>query len=246
MKKWLLATALALDGMVSAQAADLAVKAPPQFQPALSLATGGFYMGLWTTGNMGSIQGSALQTLGPGVNPSTITAVEAGIGGLVGYLWNMPNNCATCFLAVEGWLGWQNINGNAAGFSFSGPLMAKERVLYGADTATIAAAFPSLFPFPVPPFPPSLGNITNIKPYLYAAVDEDDVSLNVPGIAANKIWSVSPEFGLGMKGQVSATVAADVFAGVKLPQKGVCVGVLAATACAGMGTTAVVGLALDF
>lgn len=241
MKKWLLASSLLALSVGMASAADLPVKAAPII-PQLSLASGGFYMGLWTTGNMGSIN---VNTPLAGANPNSITAVEAGIGGLVGYLWNMPT-CATCFLAVEGWLGWANINGNSVGFSFSGPLMAKERLLYGADTATIAAAFPQLFPFPVPPFPSNLGNVTNIKPYLYFAVDEDDVSLNVPGVAENKIWSVSPEFGLGAKGQVSNTVAVDVFAGVKLPQKGVCIGVLAATACAGMGTTAVVGMALDF
>jgi hypothetical protein len=238
MKKALLACTLLAS---PAFAADLPTKAP-YFQPNLSLATGGFYFGAWTTGGMGSVN---VTTNIPGANPNSITAVEAGVGGLVGYLWNMPT-CATCFLAAEGWLGWANINGATQGFSFSGPLMAKERVLYGADTATIAAAFPQLFPIGVPPFPPSLGNITNIKPYLYVAVDEDDVSLNVPGIAQNKIWSISPEFGLGAKGQVSASVAVDVFAGVKLPQKGACVGVLAAIACAGMGTTAVTGLALDF
>ena len=243
MKKLLLAAVAALFA-IPALAADLPTKAP-QFQPTLSLATGGFYFGAWTTGGIGSVQGSALANLGPGVNPASVTAVEAGVGGLVGYLWNMPT-CATCFLAAEGWFGWQNINGNTVGFSFSGPLMAKERLLYGADTGTIAAAFPQLFPFPVPPFPPSLGNITNIKPYLYFALDEDDVSLNVPGLAANKLWSVSPEFGLGAKGQVSASVAVDVFAGVKLPQKGVCVGSFAALGCAGMGTTAVVGMALNF
>jgi hypothetical protein len=244
VKKLLLASVCALASW-SASAADLPTKAP-QFQPALSLSTGGFYFGAWTTGGMGSVQGSALQGLGPGVNPATVTAVEAGVGGLVGYLWNLPNSCATCFVAAEGWFGWSNINGNTAGFSFSGPLMAKERLLYGADTATIAAAFPQLFPFPVPPFPGTLGNITNIKPYVYASIDEDDISLNVPGLAANKLWSVSPEFGLGMKGQVSASVAVDVFAGVKLPQKGVCIGTFAALGCAGLGTTAVVGLALDF
>lgn len=232
-------------GLAVSCAADLPRKAP-EIPYSLNLATGGLYFGAWTTGNMGSVQGSALQTLGPGVNPNSVTAVEAGVGGLVGYLWNLPQNCATCFFAVEGWLGWANVNGGTQGFSFSGPAMAKERILYGADTATIAAAFPQLFPFPVPPFPSNLGNITNIKPYIYAAIDEDDVSLNVPGIGANRIWSVAPEFGLGAKGQVSATVAVDVFAGVKLPQKGVCVGVFTTEACAGMGTTVVGGVALDF
>lgn len=242
MKKLLLATVYSLLASWSAVAADLPAKAPA-FQPALVLANGGFYFGAWTEAGMESVTPTGSIT---GANPNSITSVDAGVGGLVGYLWNLPNNCATCFVAVEAWFGWQNVNGNAQGFSFSGPAVFKQRVLYGADTATIASAFPTLFPFPVPPFPSTLGNITNIKPYVYGAIDEMDVSLNVPGLGANRLYSISPEFGLGAKGQVSASVAVDVFAGVRLPQKGVCVGSAALIGCAGMGTAAVTGVALDF
>jgi hypothetical protein len=241
MKKLLLATVCALVSW-SASAADLPTKAQP-IPYTLNLANGGFYFGIWSEAGMESVTPSGPIT---GANPNSITSVDAGIGGLVGYLWNLPNNCATCFVAVEAWAGWSNVNGNAAGFSYSGPAMLKQRILYGADTATIAAAFPQLFPFTPPPFPGNLGNITNIKPYVYAAVDELDVSLNVPGLGSNRLWSISPEFGLGAKGQVSASVAVDVFAGVRLPQKGVCVGVAAALGCAGMGTAAVTGVSLDF
>lgn len=225
-----------------AHGADLPLKANA-IQPNLVLTTSGFYFGLYTTGGMGSIQGSALQ-VAPGVNPNTITAVEAAVGGLVGYYWVMPT-CATCFAAVEGMFGWQNVNGNSAGFSFSGPASFKQRLLYGADTATIASLFPTLFPIPLPGFPSTLGNVTNIKPYIYAAIDEDDVSLTVFE-SANRTWSVAPEFGLGALGQVGATTVVDVFAGVKLPQRGVCVGAFALDACANLGTTAVVGAAFKW
>jgi hypothetical protein len=221
-------------------AADLPTKAPA-FAPALSLDTTGLYFGLWTTGGMGTVQGSAVQVTG--ANPNSITATEAAIGGLVGYYWAMSNS--TQFIAVEGMLGWQNVNGNAQGFSFDGPVTGKIRFMTGAPVSTIMAAFPQLFPFPVPGFPSNVGNITNIKPYLYAAPVFDDVSVNV-GAGANRTWSIAPEFGVGMLGQVSPTTAVDVFAGVKLPQKGACIGFAAGTACAGMGTTAVAGLAFKW
>lgn len=224
-------------------AADLPAKAAPMAIRDLNLNANGLYFGLWSTGGMSSIQGSALQ-VNPGVNPNSIVATEAAIGGLIGYHWAMPS-CATCFLEVEGMFGWQNINGATPGFAFSGPAVFKQRVLYGADTATIAQLFPTLFPFPVPGFPASIGNITNIKPYIYASADEDDISINVGG-SANRTWSLSPEIGVGALGQISASTVIDVFAGAKFPQKGACVGFEAAQACAGLGTTAVVGLALKF
>jgi hypothetical protein len=189
---------------------------------------------------MGSVQGSAVTTTG--VNPNTITSTEAAIGGLVGYYWAMPS---TQFFAIEGMLGWQNINGNAQGFAFDGPVTGKIRFMTGAPVSTIMNLFPTLFPFPVPGFPPNIGTVTNIKPYIYGAPDFDDVSLNV-GASQARTWSVSPEIGVGMLGQLSPTTAIDVFAGAKFPQKGACVGFQAATACAGMGTTAVVGLALKW
>lgn len=246
MRKFLLSLALVLSGVVSVHAADLPTKEKPravQPQPLLSLNTSGLYFGLYSIGGMGSIQGSALQ-VNPGVNPNSIVATEASIGGLIGYYWTMPT-CSTCFVALEGMFGWQNVNGSTPGFAFSGPAAFKQRVLYGADTATIASVFPTIFPFPVPGFPSSLGNITNIKPYIYASADEDDVSLNVGG-AANRTWSLSPEIGVGALGQVSASTVIDVFAGAKFPQKGTCVGFLAPQACAGEGTTAVVGMALKW
>lgn len=225
-----------------ADAADLPVKARAiPVQPNLDLNVNGFYFGLWTTGGMGSIQGSAVTATG--VNPNSITATEAAIGGLVGYYWTVPNS--TQFVAIEGMLGWQNVNGNSQGFAFSGPATAKQRVLTGAPVSTIMNLFPTLFPFPVPGFPPNIGNITNIKPYIYASVDEDDVSVNVNG-SANRTWSISPEIGVGALGQVSPTTVVDVFAGAKFPQKGACVGFEAGIACAGMGTTAVVGMGLKW
>jgi hypothetical protein len=224
-------------------AADLQPKARPLAIEHLDLNVNGVYFGLWSTGGLGSIQGSALQ-VNPGINPNTITATEAAIGGLVGYYWQL--NAATGqFVALEGMLGWQNINGNSQGFSFSGPATGKIRVLTGAPAATIAAFFPQLFPFPVAGFPASIGAVTNIKPYIYGAVDFDDVSVNVGGLA-NRDWNIPPELGLGMLGQVSPTMVVDVFAGVKLPQRGLCVGPAGAAACAGMGTTAVAGFALKW
>lgn len=232
-----LALAILLASTALASAADLPVKAAPY---TLSLDTTGLYFGIWSTGGMGSVQGSAVTVTG--VNPNTITSTEAAIGGLVGYYWSMPS---TQFFAIEGMLGWQNVNGSAQGFAFDGPVTGKIRFMTGAPVSTIMQLFPTLFPFPVPGFPPNVGNITNIKPYIYGSPDFDDVSLNV-GASSARTWSVSPEIGVGMLGQLSPTTAIDVFAGAKFPQKGACVGFEASVACAGMGTTAVAGVAIKW
>ena len=86
--------------------------------------------------------------------------------------------------------------------------------------------------------------MSNVKPYLFASISEDDVSLNF-GNTSNKDWRVSPGFGIGALGQVTPATVIDVFAMMKFPQKGFSVGP-GITASGGIDTQFLAGLALKW
>lgn len=230
--------ALLLLGTV-AHAADMPIKAP-KLAIAYPLASG-VYFGVGTLGGGGTVSASV-----PGVNQNSLVSNEIGVAGIVGYVWNMPNS--QYFAAVEGWFGWTNFNGSAQGFSFTGPATFTQRTMIGAPLHDIAALFPTLN-LAVPPFPPlPNGQVaTNIKPYLFGSVTEEDISIDL-GLASNKAWRVAPGIGIGMLGQLTTGSVVDVFAMTRFPQKGVCVGagLPAGQVCGGVGTTYLAGLALKW
>lgn len=221
-------------------AADAPVlKAPPKISFAYP-ATSGIYFGVGTMGGGGVVSASV-----PGVNANSLISNEIGVAGIIGYVWNQPGS--QYFAAVEGWFGVTNFNGSAPGFSFSGPATFTQRVMVGAPLSDIAALFPT-FNLQVPPFPPlPNGQVaTNIKPYLFGSVTEEDRTLDVFGVGSNKVWGIAPGVGIGMKGQLTSGSVVDVFAMTKFPQRGTCVGNGINGACGGVGTTYLAGLALDW
>lgn len=223
----------------AAQAADLPVmKALPKIAYP---ATQGFYFGLGTLGGGGKVDASV-----PGVNQNSLVSNEIGVAGIVGYVWNMPNS--QYFAAVEGWFGVTNFNGASQGFSLSGPATFTQRAMVGAPLSDIAALFPTIN-ISVPPFPPLPGGqvATNIKPYLFGSVTEEDISIDF-GAMSNRDWRISPGVGIGMLGQLTSGSVVDVFAMTKFPQKGVCVGngLPQGQACGSVGTTYLAGLALKW
>jgi hypothetical protein len=227
----------------SASAADMVVKAAPKpaFLTAAYPLTSGIYFGVGTLGGGGKVSASV-----PGVNSNSLISNEIGVAGIVGYVWNVPNS--QYFAAVEGWFGWTNFNGASQGFSLTGPATFTQRVMVGAPLNDIAALFPT-FNFQVPPFPPlPNGQVaSNIKPYLFGSLTEEDVSIDF-GAASNRDWRLSPGMGIGMLGQLTSGSVVDVFAMTKFPQKGVCVGtgLPNGQACGSVGTTYLAGLALKW
>lgn len=205
-------------------------------------ATSGFYFGVGTMGGGGTVSASI-----PGVNQNSLVSNEIGVAGLVGYAWNMPNS--QYFAAVEGWFGWQNFNGSQQGFALTGPATFTQRVMFGAPLSDVAALFPSL-PVQAPPFPPlPNGQVaTNVKPYLFGALTEDDVTIDIAGMGSNKDWRVSPGIGIGALGQLTSGSEVDVFAMTKFAQKSVCfgAGLPAGQACGAVGTTYLAGVALKW
>jgi hypothetical protein len=230
----------------AAWAADLPpIKAAPAPANAFQYPqTSGVYWGIGTAGGAGS---ASITSTTPGVNPSSIVTDQIGVYGIVGYAWNVPNSAM--FTAAEGWFGWTNFNGNAPGFSFSGPASFKQRLLVGAPTDQIMALIPTIFNnVTPPPFTPPTGiTISSSRGYIAAAFNEDDVSANFAA-GSNKVWAFTPEIDVGLLSQFQSGPAADTFAFVKFGNKAFCVGALAHAAggCGSMSTTYGGGLALKW
>jgi hypothetical protein len=221
MRKYLLCAALAAVIASPAAAADMPIKAAP-YNPFAYPTTSGFYFGIGTMGGGGNANVSTNAAVGLGLNSASLTTNQISANGIVGYAWNVPNSAM--FAAVEGWFGYNNFNGSVPGLSFTGPVTFTQRVMFGAPLSTIASLFPS-FNLTVPPFPPLPAGqtVSNVKPYLFGSISEDDVSLNF-GAMSNKDWRIAPGFGVGALGQLTNATEIDVFAMMKFPQKGFTIG----------------------
>jgi len=202
-------------------AADMVVKAPKASLLSTAYpATSGIYFGVGTLGGGGTVSADV-----PGVNQNSLVSNQIGVAGIIGYVWNVP------------------------GFSLTGPATFTQRVMVGAPLNDIAALFPT-FNLQVPPFPTLPGGqvASNIKPYLFGSLTEDDVTIDIAGMGSNKDWRLAPGMGIGMLGQLTSGSVVDVFAMTKFPQKGICFGngLPNGQACGGVGTTYLAGLAIKW
>lgn len=207
----------------SARGADLPprlpVKAPVNPFTAGYPATSGFYFGIGTMGGGGSVSVTV-----PGINSASLVTNQISANGIVGYAWNVTGTQK--FVAIEQWLGINNFNGSAPGFSFSGPATFTTRFMFGAPLGDILALFPNL-PLPqVPPFPALPGGqvASNVKPYIAFDSHIDDVTLDVLGAGSNRDWRWSPGLSVGALGQLSSGSVVDVAAYLKFPDRGICTG----------------------
>lgn len=243
LRKIMLAVGLSALAVSAAVAADMvALKAPKaSFISSAYPTSSGLYFGVGTLGGGGVVSANV-----PGVNGNSLVSNEIGVAGIIGYAWNVPNSQK--FLAAENWFGWTNFNGTAPGFSLSGPATFTQRVMFGAPLAEVASLFPTLN-LSAPPFPPlPNGQVaSNVKPYLFGSLTEEDISIDL-GAASNRDWRISPGIGIGALGQLTSGSVVDVFAMTKFPQKGVCVGngLPQGQACGGVGTTYLAGLAIKW
>ena len=223
-----------------AHAADMPTKAPNSFLAGYPYGGSGVYFGIYTEGGGGSVNGSV-----PGVGSASLTTNSADVGGSVGYVWASSKYPA--FIAVEGMFGWTNFNGNAQGFSLSGPASFEQRFLVGTPLANFLSFLPNLNLGTVAPFPvlPNGATVTNAHPYLMAALHEQDISINFGGLASNREWRVAPAIGLGMMGQLTNGVAIDAWVETIFPDKAICIGPVA-NACAGLGQQVKAGLSFKY
>jgi hypothetical protein len=245
MRKMFLITAalVALSG--HAFAADMPVKATPpiSFLNGYPYGSSGFIVGIYTEGGGGSVTGSV-----PGVGSASLTETQAGVGGTVGYVWGQRN--VPYAISLEGDFGFNNFNGNSAGFSLTGPASFEQRVVAFTPLSSIVSQIPWLASLTnqVPPFLPLQPGVTasNLQLGIMAGIHENDISPNFPGLAANKEWRVAPMVGLVSMEQLSNGLALRTYVKTIFPSdKSVCVGPIS-NACGAVGQQVVAGASFIF
>jgi hypothetical protein len=231
MKKVLLVIALLSS---PAFAADLPAKAPPsQFGGPYPTTGCGFYYGL-----------NALASAAPILDaPVGVSAIGGDVGGTLGYTCVIGNTTAFWFVEVMG--DFQNLNGNANGFAFGGPAHIEERFALGGPLLQLLPSLPNLSLPAVPALPGLPAGITAgpSNMYIYAAVNEDDISASF-GFGTAHEWLISPEIGAGILSRLSNNVVADVWAGARIESNSFCLG--GTGMCPKLGTGVVTGVAFKY
>jgi hypothetical protein len=246
MRMMTYAAIAAVSFTVSAHAADnLPTKAPAAaasfFNP-YPYGTSGFFVGLFTEGGAGSVSGSVA-----GANSASLTSTQAGAGLTIGYAWGRAGSPVA--YSLEGDFGWTNFNGSTAGLTLSGPAAFEQRFVVFTPLASVLNMLPLLNTAlgTVPPFPALTGNLTasNLQVGLMAGIDENDISVNFPGLASNSEWAVAPMIGLVSMEQLSNGAAVRSWVKNVFAERGVCAGPIA-NACASRGDTVKVGIGIYY
>ena len=217
----------------AALAADMPLKAAPF--PAGGYPTKcGAYYGINVLGSAAPIADS------PVVGTSLI---GGDVGGLLGYTCNFNGGLAFWFAEVI--VDAQNLNGGAPGFNFGGPVHIEERLAFGSPIGNMLGMFPNLNLPAVPSLPAAPNGITSGTPnmYLYAAVNEDDISAQF-GMSTARDWLVTPEVGIGAITRFSNNVVGDAWVGAKMESDAICI--TAGVSCPKMGMGVATGFALKY
>lgn len=240
-----LAVAAALFSPAAAIAADLPTKAPAAassfFNP-YPYGSSGFFVGIFTEGGSGSVNGSVA-----GANTASLTSTQAGAGLTIGYAWGKAGSPIA--ISVEGDFGWTNFNGSTPGLSLSGPAAFEQRFVIFTPLASMLNMLPLLNSAlgTVPPFPTLTTGLTasNLQVGLMAGIDENDISVNFPGLASNTEWTIAPMIGLVAMEQLSNGTAVRSWIKNVFAERGVCAGPVA-NACASRGDTVKVGIGIYY
>lgn len=213
----------------------LVTKAPPM--PGYPQKCG-FYYGLDAEGISATVPNA----------PAGTNVIGGDIGVLVGYACQFSQ----IPYFVEGIFDFQNLNAGTAGFSLTGPAHLEQRV--GVQTPLLqflpALGFPSTGTIgSLPVLPPGVTVNGAAQNYLYAAVNEDDISASL-GVSTATAWLVSPEIGTGMLVPLKLgngwNAVADVWAGVELQTNSICLGSGVGSMCPKLGTGYRTGVSFKF
>lgn len=244
MKKILFAAAALAALLGPVHAADMPTKAFPtaSFFNAYPYASSGFFLGLYTEGGAGSVNATV-----PGQNSAALTATQGGLGGTIGYAWG--SKLSPVAYSLEADFGWTNFNGTTQGLAFDGPAHFEQRFVIFTPLASMLSMLPVLSSAlgTVPPFPSlSAGLVaSNLQVGLMAGIDEDDISVNFPGLASNKEFSFAPMIGLVAMEQLSNGTAVRSWIKNVFQERADCVGPIA-NACASRGNTVKVGVGIYY
>lgn len=235
----------------AAVAADLApiTKAP---KPRVLLT----YMGSGTYFGLGTFMEADRSVL-TSQNGTDVTAYTAGgsVFGVAGYMWGD----GTTWKAVEVMASYQNLGGPMANSPLAVSNMNSsvgftERFMIGGPIAGLLSMLPNLSTvFPTLPVPP-LG-ASNVHPYLFAAVHEDQIGLDY-NLQAAKVWRVRAGLGAGVQSVMgtagnapgASPVTLDIWAEYLIPGTGITVGAPSdgTLATANLGGGARVGSSLKY
>jgi hypothetical protein len=240
-----LAIAAALFSPAAAISADLPTKASvaaSSFFNPYPYGSSGFFVGIFTEGGSGSVNGSVA-----GANTASLTSTQAGAGLTIGYAWGKAGSPIA--ISVEGDFGWTNFNGSQSGLSLSGPASFEQRFVIFTPLASMLNMLPLLNSAlgTVPPFPTLTAGLTasNLQVGLMAGIDENDISVNFPGLASNTEWAIAPMIGLVAMEQLSNGTAVRSWIKNVFAERSVCAGPVA-NACASRGDTVKVGIGIYY
>jgi hypothetical protein len=207
--------AAAILAATAAQAADMALKAPPQ--PYAYPAGNGWYGIVGTEGGGGNASVNA-----PGVNQASLVTNSIDVHAGVGFAWNVPNS--PMFSALEGTVGYTDFNGSVPGLSFQGPFVGSVRWLIGAPIDQILALFPTFGTMPTFQSLPSGFTIKSTKYYFALGADVRDDSLAFMGVSGSKnVWGIAPTVTpIGVMNQLTNGSAIDIYSKVSLNDRGLC------------------------
>lgn len=222
MKKFLLASAIALLSTSSALAADMAIKAIDNAIKGYPYSKCGIYYGI---GTGGSVTGTNSGVVGEKI-------VQGELDALVGY--SCPLGAAG-FWFIEGSAGVNNLNGSVNGLALTGPLVLIQRAGVGSPINSYFPSFGNGLSLPSLPILPNGVSAGPANGYFFAGMVEQKV---------NQDWLIAPIIGVGLLYRLSDGVVADTWAGWQMNSQSVCFG--AGLGCGRSGNGARVGVAFKY
>jgi len=193
----------------------------------------GFYYGAGTAGSAGAVNGAAVGT----------QIVQGELDAIIGYTCPFAQDA---FWFAEGSIGFDNINGSANGIALSGPMVLRQRVGAGSPLNSVFNPFGTSLALPSLPLLPNgvTANGTAL-PYLWAGLEEHDMTPQFTANGSKNIWAISAGFGIGMLTRLSNNVVVDTWAGYEPRSQTFCPG-NGQVACASLGNRGVVGVSFKY
>ena len=234
----LLSSAACAADMTGIQAINQATAADLPTKAISSLYSGyptkcGYYFGVGTGGNAGSVNGAAVGTqIVQGDIDASPSAIPVRWAGTAATGSRMA--CST--------LPTSTAASSTNGLALSGPGIFIERAGVGSPiNALLGSLFPASNSVSLPSIPLLPAGITQSpgNGYMFAGVVEQDIGAQI-GLLSGHQWVIAPIVGLGLLTRLSNNVMVDTWAGWQMNSNSFCPG--GGTSCAKLGNMARVGV----
>lgn len=242
MRKTFLIAAALVALSVPAMAADQSppLKAPPA--PFAYPAGNGWYGIVGTEGGGGTASVNA-----PGVNANSLVTNTASVYLGLGFAWRPVAN-SPMFSALEGKIGYTNLNGSAPGLSFQGPVDIHVRYLIGVPLDLIAQFIPGTgIQMPAAIILPAGVSALSQNFYMAPGLHISDDSLSFMGKKSNTVWGVAPSFTpAGLQTKLSNGGLIDTYVETRINDNGLCSNTTFGRACGRANLEVMAGLDYKF